>query len=489
MRYTEIPDKIQEEFNERMRDPAPFKPNWAKIKTLSKEDASIFTKWYLGMAPFVYQDMMLNGEQSRIVICSSRQIGKTYAVAFKALHFAMYNPKTTVLVYSRNLSQSKKFIKVMRNLMYEGMQNVKKLVDNSRTQYINEEPVFIFPQNIDNKKPNNTSEFSLLNGSTIMSLPATDSSRGFTADLVIVDEAAFVSDEIFEMVIEPTVRFTGGSIILLSTPNGQKGYFYDLFDPFEKKAEHEYTRYWWPWELCPNEKIREMTEKKRKSMDPMRFQQEYEARFTTDANAFFVPRKVKEATIESMEKVYSDLKNQYICGIDYGVTKSKTVVSLCYLNENDGNVYLVYQKTFPGGYDNAQLPRFLNTLETQFNITKYVVDDCPQGDSATQQLEREGKAVRRVYFGKEKIGMYFRFKTALNKRDDDDDGKGHRFRMPLIEDLKKEMMALQIRDSRTRVTYIIEKPQGGSDDRIDSLVLATLPFLEEEEREFRSYLA
>jgi len=373
--------------------------------------------------------------------------------------------------------------------MYEGMQNVKRLTDGSNT-YQDEKPPFIFPQDIDNKKANNTSEFSLLNGSTIMSLPATDSSRGFTADLVIVDEAAFVSDEIFEMVIEPTVRFTGGSIILLSTPNGQKGYFFDLFDPFEKRNEHEYTRYWWKWELCPNEKIRAMTEKKRTTMDPMRFQQEYEARFTTDANAFFLPLKIRGAIRHDIEVKYSDLDNQFICGIDYGVTKSKTVVSLCYLNEEEGTVYLAYQKVFPGGYDNAQLPAFLNSLETHFNITKYVVDDCPQGDSATQQLEREGKAVRRVYFGKEKVGIYFRFKTALNKTDDDDTIKIHRFRMPLIEELKKEMMALQIRDSRTRATYIIEKPQqNGSDDRIDSLVLAATPFLEVEEKEFRSYLA
>ena len=44
MRYTEIPDKIQESFDERMMDPAPFKPNWARIKTEAKDDASLFAK-------------------------------------------------------------------------------------------------------------------------------------------------------------------------------------------------------------------------------------------------------------------------------------------------------------------------------------------------------------------------------------------------------------------------------------------------------------
>lgn len=460
-------------------------PNMAKIKNLSKKDPSIFARWYLGIEPFVYQDVVLNDDTTRIIVCSSRQIGKTYVTAIKALHFAMFNPDSSILVFSRNNNQSKRFIREMKKIMQEGMDNLERLTTNKWDW--GEDAPWIFPEDIDKKKPNNTEEFSLTNGSIIRSLPATDSSRGYTADLVIVDEAAFVSDDIFEMVIEPTVRFTGGTIILLSTPNGQKGFFYHLFDPLDKQIGREYKRYWWQWEICPNDHIKEMTEKKRKQLDAMVFAQEYEAQFTVDSDSFFQSRKVREATIKEMTMKYADLEHEYVCGIDYGVTHSKTVVSLSYLDKPNNVVYLAYQKSFPGGYDNAQIVKFVNELETKFNIVHYVVDDCPQGESPTQALEREGKKVRRMYFGKEKVGMYFRFKEALNIRDDDG-GFGRRVRYPKIRELIDEMLALQMRDSKRGTTFLIEKPQGGSDDRIDSFVLSTVLFLEEEKKEFRSRL-
>jgi hypothetical protein len=487
MDYTILTHEFIQSYEAKLED-SPLKPSWGKIRTLAKQDPSIFSKWYLGIVPFHYQDQVLNDFSKRMIVCSSRQIGKTYVVAIKALHYAMFNPNKKVLVFSRNQNQSKKFLRQMRQIMYEGMQHYKHLTDKSNT-YMNEEPQWMFPQDFSKTEPNNSSEFSLTNGSTIMSLPATDSARGFTGDLVIVDEAGHVPDEIFELVIEPTVRFTGGTIILLSTPNGQKGFFYDIFDPSDKREEHEYTRYWWQWELCPNENIKKMTEERRKTLDPMRFSQEYEAQFTSDSNAFFQARKVKEAIDSELQVMYGDLEQQYVCGVDYGVTKSKTVVTLCRLDEARGDVILCYQKTFPGGYDNAQLPQFLNDLETRFNITKYVVDDCPQGESPTQSLERAGKPVRRVYFGTEKVGAYFRFRTALNKRNDDESTDGYRVRYPDVRELINEMLALQIKDSRSRAAFLIEKPQGGRDDRIDSFILATLPFLEVEKKEFRSYLA
>jgi len=80
--------------------------------------------------------------------------------------------------------------------------------------------------------------------------------------------------------------------------------------------------------------------------------------------------------------------------------------------------------------------------------------------------------------------MFWRFKAALNKRHDDD---GPRVRYPLINELINEMLSLQQKDSKRSTGTLIEKPQGGSDDRIDSFVLSTYPFLVEETRSFRSY--
>lgn len=493
MEYTVLTQEQLDAYEKRMEEPLGFKPNWAKIKTQSKTDPSIFAKWYLGITPFPYQDQVLLDDSPRINVCSSRQIGKTYVVAIKALHFAMFNKDKQVLVFSKNANQAKKFLRQMKYMMYEGQQHSSKIAANSFDHYAsaNDEPAYTFPEDIDKKKPDNTEEFTLTNGSVIRSLPSTDSARGYTADLVIVDEAAFVPDEIFDLVIEPTVRFTEGKIVLLSTPNGQKGFFHHYFDPEDKHERDEddpltYKRYWWDWRICPNESIKKMTLSKKKDLDPIRFAQEYEAKFTVDADGFFQSKKVKAAVDDSLSQMYESKHLDMVCGIDYGVTKSCTVITLCYYDKERDDVILAYQHKFAPGYDNSNLRRDLINLEARFKIANYVVDDCPQGGDITTWLQKEGKVVTPIYFGKEKVGMFWRFKAALNKRLDDD---GPRVRYPFINELLDEMLSLQQKDSKRTTGALIEKPQGGSDDRIDSFVLATYPFLVEERRHFRSFWA
>jgi hypothetical protein len=67
----------------------------------------------------------------------------------------------------------------------------------------------------------------LENGSRIISLPGDgDSIRGFSAvDLLIEDEAAFVSDALY-YAVRPMLAVSGGRIALLSTPHGRIGHFF-----------------------------------------------------------------------------------------------------------------------------------------------------------------------------------------------------------------------------------------------------------------------
>ncbi len=69
----------------------------------------------------------------------------------------------------------------------------------------------------------------LANKSRIISLPGTAKSvRGWSADLLILDEAAFLDPETF-LAARATVAATGGQVIVQSTPAGPYGHFYDLF--------------------------------------------------------------------------------------------------------------------------------------------------------------------------------------------------------------------------------------------------------------------
>ena len=73
---------------------------------------------------------------------------------------------------------------------------------------------------------------NLKNGSTIHSLPAGDTGygiMGFTIDLLIADEAAWIPEEVWNSII-PALAITRGEIWLLSTPFIKSGYYYDCFN-------------------------------------------------------------------------------------------------------------------------------------------------------------------------------------------------------------------------------------------------------------------
>lgn len=64
----------------------------------------------------------------------------------------------------------------------------------------------------------------LKNGSRIIALPCGPDGatlRGFTADLVVMDEAAFMPEDVIASVIFPMLATTNGTAIMLSTP-GEK---------------------------------------------------------------------------------------------------------------------------------------------------------------------------------------------------------------------------------------------------------------------------
>lgn len=111
-----------------------------------------------------------------------------------------------------------------------------------------------------------TLEFS--NGSSInlKSVEQRDNLRGFTANLVIIDEAAFCDIDVIESCVLPWTNTTGGDIILFSTPRFKNDNdlfykYYSLGDQNEKKGY--YSVDWKKWDtsaLLPPEKLQQYKE-------------------------------------------------------------------------------------------------------------------------------------------------------------------------------------------------------------------------------------
>ncbi len=142
--------------------------------------------------------------------------------------------------------------------------------------------------------PNKCDGFRLANGSEIIALPDSEETiRGFSAPrLIVVDEAAFASEDVFKA-LEPMLTVSNGTFILLSTPNGQSGYFYEQWH-----AENG------PWkklqgslERCPRVN-HEAIENIRKTTAKDTFAQEFECKFVAAGGQII--------SLETIRKCYTD---------------------------------------------------------------------------------------------------------------------------------------------------------------------------------------
>src|SRR5512146_1652069 len=160
--------------------------------------------------------------KGNLLLVSGRQVGKSFIVSKRAGDYALNNPKKSILIISATERQAGElFNKTLNYLMS------------------------VSPFSIMGGKKRPTRQIiRLKNGSIIRCLPtglAGIGIRGFTIDLLIADEAAFINEEVWSAVT-PMLLTTGGDIILVSTPHGKEGFFYKCYnDPsftvFHVKSE------------------------------------------------------------------------------------------------------------------------------------------------------------------------------------------------------------------------------------------------------------
>ena len=163
------------------------------------------------------------------IILKSRQLGLSTLGAAYAVWMAIFYKDKNILVIATKLSVAMNFIKKV------------KIALRSIPNWL------ILPELTSNNKQ--TVEFS--NGSSIKAIPTSDDAgRSEALSLLIVDEAAFVRnfDELWTG-LYPTLS-TGGRAIVLSTPNGVGGQYYDLYMKAET-AENEFNPIKLPWDVHP----------------------------------------------------------------------------------------------------------------------------------------------------------------------------------------------------------------------------------------------
>jgi hypothetical protein len=139
----------------------------------------------------------------------------------------------------------------------------------------------------------------LANGSRIIALPGSESTtRGYSAaTLVVIDEAARVTDELIAAV-RPTLATTNGLIVALSTPAGKRGWF-----SLEWASGIGWERTKITAEECPRIS-EEFLEDERRLLGEHVFGQEYRCEFYDPDTAVFATDLIERALSDDVKPLW-----------------------------------------------------------------------------------------------------------------------------------------------------------------------------------------
>lgn len=184
--------------------------------------------------PFDWQRDVCRSPSKRKIICGARQSGKSDIVSAKSCHRAKYFPKSLILILAPTEDQAK--------------------IDMGKIlEYISWDESYptITAQNARELKLSNRSEIKII-------IASERSARGYSKpSLLILDEASRIGDEVYKSGVRPMLTKSPDSeLILISTPYGKRGFFYEAWidktnvwdkyevrSPWETNALDQWTLY------------------------------------------------------------------------------------------------------------------------------------------------------------------------------------------------------------------------------------------------------
>ncbi|MDQ3605583.1 MAG: phage terminase large subunit [Gemmatimonadota bacterium] len=159
-----------------------------------------------GLNPDPWQADLLRSRARQMILLCSRQAGKSTVSALLAVDDALHRAPALILLLAPALRQAQELFRKVKEVLHALGPAAPPIAQESALT------------------------LELANGSRIVALPGKESTiRGYSAvNLLVVDEASRVPDELNDAV-RPMLSVSGGRIILLSTPWGKRGFFFDTW--------------------------------------------------------------------------------------------------------------------------------------------------------------------------------------------------------------------------------------------------------------------
>jgi hypothetical protein len=290
----------------------------------------------------------------------------------------------------------------------------------------------------------------LRGGGRVIALPENpEGVRGYSAHLVVLDEAAYVSDDLY-VAVRPMVAMTRGTILALSTPAGTRGWFWrEWTSGGEDWARVRVTAY----DIGRYDPA--FLEAERRALGEVAFMQEYLAEFVGQGGA--IDPELVHAAVRLPGPEDPRPARVYVAGLDLARLQDWTALAI--LDATEEPYRLVRLERWQSAWEET-VRRVLQVVAAYG--ARVVVDSTGVGDPVYERI--------RVSWPK---AHPYRF-TAQSKP-------------PLIQELRlslaeerlllyphpvllSELQTLQARQTAYGVSY--EHPPGGHDDTVTALALA-----------------
>jgi hypothetical protein len=237
----------------------------------------------VGNDPDPWQERVLLSQAEatlrKLALCCSRQAGKSTVVAVLVIWFALFaHPGCTILIISRAQRQSTELFSTIMKL-YRRLSSTPD----------------------DDPEAENKLSVTFANGSRILALPGNsggDSIRCYTADLIVVDEAARVPLETMESVRPMLATRKDGRLVILSSARWASGWYHDIMEGDDPSWQREKIN-----ALSCTRISAEFLESELREMGQVVFDMEYMCKFRDPAASLFGAEVLEAALSDDIQTI------------------------------------------------------------------------------------------------------------------------------------------------------------------------------------------
>lgn len=350
-----------------------------------------FCKIVIGLHPFPYQQKLLEDRSKKIVVCAGRQVGKSLITAARSLWFSIVQPATTTLIVSTTQRQSSLMFDKILGYVESSSLLTRSVARKTRTL------------------------IKFTNDSQIVALPCGhdgNSLRGHSANMLVLDEAAFIPENVIMEVAMPMLSTTDGTAIMLSTPYDHDHYFFKAF------TSPSWSKY--QFKTSDNPLVsKEFLDQQLEEIGDTRFRQEYLAEFVDNERTYFpmpllrsrVHKCVGEAICSYCE-IWSGLKSPsggLYAGYDPGGVSDPAALVVIQRYNDSVRKAMSYRVVFTKTFIRRKFSKEVGNVYTQFttmvadinkelHFNKLLVDSTGVGSPIVEQCRSLGLPVEGVVF-------------------------------------------------------------------------------------------